>query len=44
MIGGSIHDALVAATALHAKARLLTRDRRALPTYERFKVDFEILD
>jgi predicted nucleic acid-binding protein len=44
MTGGSIHDALVAATALHAKARLLTRDRRAAPTYERFKVDFQILD
>ncbi len=42
--GGSIHDALVAATARHSKARLLTRDRRAVPTYERFKVDFEILD
>lgn len=41
--GGSIHDALVAATALHSKARLLTRDRRAAPTYERFKVDFDFL-
>jgi predicted nucleic acid-binding protein len=41
--GGAIHDALIAATALHAKARLLTRDRRAVPTYERLKVDYEFL-
>jgi predicted nucleic acid-binding protein len=41
--GGSIHDALIAATALHAKARLLTRDRRAVPTYERLKVDYEFI-
>jgi predicted nucleic acid-binding protein len=42
--GGSIHDALIAATALHSKARLLTRDRRAATTYERLRVDFEMLD
>jgi predicted nucleic acid-binding protein len=42
--GGGIHDALIAATALHSKARLLTRDRRAASTYERFRVEFEILD
>ena len=41
--GGGIHDALIAATALHAKARLLTRDRRAVATYERFRVDYELL-
>jgi predicted nucleic acid-binding protein len=41
--GGGIHDALIAATALHARARLLTRDRRAASTYERFHVDYEIL-
>jgi predicted nucleic acid-binding protein len=42
--GGSIHDALVAATARSKKARLLTRDRRAAPTYERFRVDLEFID
>ncbi len=41
--GGSIHDALIAATAAHAQARLVTRDRRAAAVYERFKVDYEIL-
>jgi predicted nucleic acid-binding protein len=41
--GGSIYDALIAATARHARARLLTRDRRAASTYERLGVDFEIL-
>jgi toxin FitB len=41
--GGAIHDALIAATVRHAKAHLLTRDRRAAATYERFGVDFEIL-
>jgi predicted nucleic acid-binding protein len=41
--GGSIHDALIAATALSAKARLLTRDRRAVSTYERLKVDYEFI-
>jgi len=42
--GGSIHDALVAATARHARARLLTRDRRAVPTYERIGVEYELID
>jgi len=41
--GGSIHDALVAATARHAAARLLTRDRRAAPTYERLGVEYELI-
>ena len=41
--GGSIHDALIAATALHARARLLTRDGRAVATYERFGVDYQVL-
>ncbi len=43
MAGGSIHDALIAATARHARARLLTRDRRAAATYERLGTDFELL-
>ena len=43
IVGGSIHDALVAATARHARARLVTRDRRAVPTYERIGVDYELI-
>jgi predicted nucleic acid-binding protein len=41
--GGAIHDALIAATARHARARLLTRDKRAAATYGLFDVDFEML-
>lgn len=41
--GGSVYDALIAATVLHAKGRLLTRDRRATATYERVGVDYELL-
>jgi predicted nucleic acid-binding protein len=41
--GGSIHDALIAAAARHARARLLTRDRRAVATYERFGVAYELI-
>ena len=41
--GGSIYDALIAATAHHARARLLTRDRRAAATYESVGVEYEIL-
>jgi len=41
--GGSIHDALIAATVRYAKARLLTRDRRAVVVYEKLGVDFELL-
>ena len=37
--GGSICEALVAATAKHAGATLLTRDRRALTAYEAVGVD-----
>jgi predicted nucleic acid-binding protein len=44
IVGGSIHDALVGATARHAGARLLTRDRRAVPTYERLGVEYELID
>lgn len=41
--GGSIYDALVGATARHAGARLLTRDRRAIPVYESVGVRYELL-
>jgi predicted nucleic acid-binding protein len=43
IVGGSIHDALVGATVRHARGRLLTRDRRAAPTYERLGVDYELI-
>ena len=43
LAGGSIHDALIAASARHARARLLTRDRRAVATYERFGADYELI-
>jgi predicted nucleic acid-binding protein len=42
--GGQVYDALIGQTAKAAGARLLTRDRRALPTYRAFEVDFELLD
>lgn len=43
IIGGAIYDALIAATAKHAGAILLTRDRRAVATYERIGVQYELL-
>ena len=41
--GGSVFDALIAATVLRAKARLLTRDRRAASAYRAIGVDFDLL-
>lgn len=41
--GGGIHDALVAATAKHAGATLLTLDRRALPAYEAIGTEVRFL-
>jgi predicted nucleic acid-binding protein len=41
--GGAIYDALVAATVKEAGAKLLTRDRRAVRTYEIVGVDCEFL-
>lgn len=41
--GGAIYDALVAATAKHAGATLLTRDRRARAIYEVVGVNFELV-
>ncbi len=37
--GGATYDALIGVTAKHAGATLITRDRRALATYERLGVD-----
>lgn len=41
--GGAVYDALVAATAREAGAVLLSRDRRAVTTYERLGVAYELL-
>jgi predicted nucleic acid-binding protein len=43
LAGGAIYDALIAATARHAGATLLTRDQRARPVYERVGVRHELL-
>jgi predicted nucleic acid-binding protein len=41
--GGGLYDALIAATVVQARARLLTRDRRAATTYERIGIEYELL-
>ncbi len=41
--GGAAYDALVAATAAHAGAELVSCDRRALPVYERYGVRTRML-
>lgn len=41
--GGSVYDALVAATALEHGLPLASRDRRALPIYRDFEVDVRLL-
>jgi predicted nucleic acid-binding protein len=43
IMGGAIYDALIAATALEADARLLSRDERASRTYEAVGVRFELI-
>jgi predicted nucleic acid-binding protein len=44
LTGGAIYDALIAATARHAGATLLTRDQRARSVYDRVHVRYELLD
>ena len=44
LAGGAIYDALIAATARHAGATLLTRDQRARSVYDRMKVRYELID
>ncbi len=44
LTGGSVYDALIAATAKHAGAVLHTRDRRAVPTYEKIGVRYEVMN
>lgn len=41
--GGAAYDALVAATAAGCGAELITCDRRALPVYERYGLQVELL-
>jgi predicted nucleic acid-binding protein len=41
--GGAIYDALVGSTAKAAGATLLTRDRRAVRTYELLQVEYELV-
>lgn len=41
--GGGVYDALVGATARHAGAVLLTRDRRASQVYDALGVRYELL-
>lgn len=41
--GGALYDALIAATAHHNGARILTADRRAAPVYEAVGADAEYL-
>jgi predicted nucleic acid-binding protein len=42
--GGSIYDALIGAAALEHGLPLMTRDRRAVPTYRALGVEVEVLD
>jgi predicted nucleic acid-binding protein len=41
--GGSVYDALVAATCAQHGIPLATRDRRALDTYRAFDIDVELI-
>lgn len=41
--GGAVYDALVAATALQQNRLLLTRDRRAIQTYDAVGVRYSLL-
>jgi len=44
MAGRAIYDALIAVTAKHAGATLLTRDRCAVVTYDKIGVRYEVLE
>jgi predicted nucleic acid-binding protein len=43
VVGGAAYDALVAATAAEHAAELVTCDRRAVSTYERYRVRTQVL-
>jgi predicted nucleic acid-binding protein len=42
--GGTIYDALIAATVRHAGATLVTRDRRARAVYDTLRVRHELVE
>ncbi|MGH8141450.1 MAG: type II toxin-antitoxin system VapC family toxin [Steroidobacteraceae bacterium] len=42
--GGAVYDAVVAATAMSHSAELISCDRRALATYEKYGVQVRLLD
>lgn len=44
LVGGAIYDALIAATARHAGASILTRDQRARSVYDRINVQYELVE
>ena len=41
--GGNAYDALIAATAAMNKVRLVSCDRRAVPVYERYGVQYDLI-
>lgn len=41
--GGAAYDALIGLTAREAGSVLLTRDRRAVPTFAALGIDFELI-
>jgi predicted nucleic acid-binding protein len=41
--GGAVYDALIGATAHHAGATLLTRDRRATAVYEKLGISYQLV-
>jgi predicted nucleic acid-binding protein len=41
--GGAVYDAVIGATAHHAGATLLTRDRRATTVYEKLRISYELV-
>jgi predicted nucleic acid-binding protein len=43
IVGGAVYDALVAATVAEHAAELLSCDRRAASTYERYGIRFEVV-
>jgi predicted nucleic acid-binding protein len=43
VVGGAIYDALIAATAQEVGARLVSRDRRAMRTYEVMGAGYELI-
>lgn len=44
LTGEATDDAAIAATVLHARSTLITRDQRALVTNGRMRVSYDFLD